>query len=161
LDAAIPGGYYGMAPSNGAVGPSSKHGVSLTGVTLMSKCNSAAIVPGTEFCEEFVGGMRNRMAVSFHKYGPVAEAYPHRVDAIGSLSVRLQKYVETGNTEWLIDVANFAMIEFMHPRHPDAHFQGTDDDASPGRVSLKTGKDDKRGNREIGTNPNSRLAQFR
>jgi hypothetical protein len=60
-----------------------------------------------------------------------------------------------------MDVSNFAMIEFMLPRHPQAHFQGTDDDASPGRVSLRTGRDDKRDNKEIGTNPHSRLAQFR
>lgn len=117
--------------------------------------------PSSEFSEEFVNGMRNRMAVSFYKYGPIAEAYPHKVDAVGSLAVRLERYAETGNTEWLMDVANFCMIEFMHPRHPSAHFQGTDDDASPGRVSARTGKDDKRNNAEIGTNPNSRLAQFR
>ena len=36
----------------------------------------------TEFSEEFVKGMRDRMAVSFYKYGPLSEAYPHKVDAI-------------------------------------------------------------------------------
>ncbi len=120
-----------------------------------------ALFTKTEVSEDFIQGMRNRMEVSFHKYGPVADAYPHKVDALASLGVRLQKYAETGNTEWLMDVANFAMIEYMHPRHPAAHFQGTDDDASPGRVSLRTGRDDKRGNSVIGSNPNSRTAQFR
>lgn len=118
-------------------------------------------IPETEFSEEFVTGMRNRMAVSYHKYGAVADAYPHKVDAIASLGVRLSRYAETGNTEWLMDVANFCMIEFMHPRHPNAHFQGTDDDASPGRVSLRNGRDDKRDNSAIGTNPGSRTAAFR
>lgn len=115
----------------------------------------------SEFSDEFVNGMRNRMEVSFHKYGPVENAYPHKVDAIGSLMQRLRKYADDGNTEWLIDAANFAMIEFMLPRHPDAHFRGTDDDASPGRISLRTGREDKRPNAEVGTNPNSRMAQFR
>lgn len=118
-------------------------------------------VPNTEFSETFAKGMKDRMHVSFYKYGPVAAAYPHRVNALESLLVRLRRYEETGNTEWLMDVANFAMIEYMHPRHPNAHFQGTDDEASPGRVAVKTGLDDKRDNKTIGTNPNSRTAQFR
>ena len=117
--------------------------------------------PTTEVSEAFIQGMRNRMEVSYHKYGPVAEGYPHRVNALESLLVRLRRYEETGNTEWLMDVANFAMIEFMHPRHPNAFFQGTDDEASPGRVSVRTGQDDKRDNTTIGTNPGSRTAAFR
>jgi hypothetical protein len=92
-------------------------------------------LPPSEFSEKFVEYMRNRMAVSFHKYGPVADAYPAKVDAVASLMKRLERYAETGNTEWLVDAANFAMIEFMHPRHENAHFAGTDSDASPGRVS--------------------------
>lgn len=126
----------------------------------MSNKTQAKIL-ATEFSEEFAQGMKNRMEVSYHKYGPLADAYPHKVDAIGSLSERLHKYAETGNTEWLIDVANFAMIEFMHPRHPQAHFKGTDDDASPGRRNAKTGVLDKRDNQTIGTNPNSKTAAFR
>jgi hypothetical protein len=74
------------------------------------------------------------MGVSFFKYGPVADAYPNRVDAIASLQKRLDRYAETGNTEWLMDVANFAMIEWMHPRHREAHFRATDSHESPGRV---------------------------
>ncbi len=79
--------------------------------------------------------MVNRMMVSFHKYGRVADAYPQKVDAIESLKQRLDKYAETGNTEFLMDVGNFAMIEFMHPSHPNAYFEGTDSDASPGRIT--------------------------
>lgn len=100
--------------------------------------------PGTEFSEFFAQGMANRMAVSFFKYGAVAEAYPARVDAIKSLQQRLDLYVnggevkgktiEPGNTEYLMDVANFAMIEFMYPKHPQAFFKATDSDGSPGRT---------------------------
>jgi hypothetical protein len=90
-------------------------------------------VPSSEVSREFLQGMADRMAVSYCKYGRVAEAYPKRVDAIASLKLRLEKYAQTGNTEWLMDVANFAMIEFMHPRHPEAHFRPTDSRESPGR----------------------------
>lgn len=91
-------------------------------------------VPDSEFSEAFAQGMADRMAVSFAKYGAVKDAYPHRVDAIASLKARLERYERDGNTEWLMDVANFAMIEFLHPKHPEAHYLPTDSKASPGRV---------------------------
>ncbi len=91
-------------------------------------------VPASEVSALFIQGAVNRMGVSFHKYGPVAEAYPEKLNAIVSLELRLQRYRETGNTEWLMDVANFAMIEFMLPRHPKAHFRETPSVESPGRV---------------------------
>lgn len=94
--------------------------------------------PATEVSEKFVQGMRDRMAVSYFKYGPVANAYPHKVNALESLRMRLDKYMDTGNTEFLMDAANFAMIEFMCPSHPRAHYQPTDSDQSPGRAAYDT-----------------------
>ena len=91
-------------------------------------------IPDTEHSEPFLRGMMDRMLVSFFKYGRVADAFPHRVNALDSLQARLAKYQETGNTEYLIDAANFAMIEFMYPSRSDAHFTPTDSDGSPGRV---------------------------
>lgn len=108
-----------------------------------------AAVPTTEFSETFVKGMKDRMHVSYYKYGPIAEAYPYKIDAIASSIQRLREYIKTGNTEFLMDAANFAMIEFMHPRRENAFFKSTDDDASPGRISLKTGRPDKRANSEL------------
>lgn len=85
-------------------------------------------VPETEFDGEFAQMMANRMSVSFFKYGKVADA-KGKVDEVSSLRMRLAKYEETGNPEWLVDVANFAMIEFMHNRE---RFRGTDSHESPG-----------------------------
>lgn len=118
------------------------------------------LVPQSEYSPTFIQGMIDRMHVSFFKYGKVADAYPTPVNAIESLFGRLLKYSGKdgvqkavaaaidkfergamigapggdGNTEWMMDVANFAMIEYMRPRHPKAHFQGTDASASPGRA---------------------------
>jgi hypothetical protein len=97
--------------------------------------------PESEFCPEFVQGMANRMAVSFHKYGRVKRG-AQTMDTLGSLQLRLDTYLRTGNTEYLMDVANFCMIEFMHPRHPEAHFEATDSKGSPGRVRVINGKID-------------------
>lgn len=92
------------------------------------------VAPTTEYSQKFLDGMLARMAMSFFKYGKVADAYPRKVNALDSLRLRLDKYAETGNTEYLMDAANFAMIEFMCPSRPDAHYTPTDSDGSPGRV---------------------------
>ena len=72
------------------------------------------------------------MCVSYFKYGTISES-ALRIDWVSDLEKRLALYKETGNTEWLMDVANYAMIEFTHPKHPDAHYRATDSDESPGR----------------------------
>lgn len=79
------------------------------------------------------------MLMSFYRYGKVAEAYPDKINALDSLQQRIKKYRECGNIEFLIDAANFAMIEFMHPSIPNAFFEPTDCDESPGRISKETG----------------------
>jgi hypothetical protein len=43
------------------------------------------------------------------------------------------KTIPPGNTEYLIDAANYCMIEFLYPKHPDAFFRPTDSDESNGR----------------------------
>lgn len=91
--------------------------------------------PSTEYSREFLQGMIDRMGVSFCKYGLVADAYPAKTDAFRSARDRMGKYQETGNTEFLIDAANFLMIEFMHPDHARAHFKPTDSNESPGLIS--------------------------
>jgi hypothetical protein len=89
----------------------------------------------TQVSEQFLKGMVARMEMSYFKYGDVREGFPHKIDALASLSQRLEKYRDTGNTEFLMDAANFAMIEFMLPRHPKAFFEATDSDQSPGRTT--------------------------
>jgi hypothetical protein len=78
--------------------------------------------------------MLNRMAVSQHKYGSLEDNYPYPVDALKNADARIQMYLETGNTEFLLDAANFMVIEHLRPRHGRAHFQATDSDASPGLI---------------------------
>lgn len=83
----------------------------------------------------FFRGMAMRMAVSYEKYGDYREAYPEKLDAVASGLARVAKYQATGNTEYLIDAANFFMIEFMAPRKAGATFTPTDSDGSIGRVT--------------------------
>lgn len=88
-----------------------------------------------DWCPDFIKKMQNRIIVSHYKYGWMKDTYPQLAQAAKEIEPRLKKYYETGNTEWLIDIANFAMIEFMHPSVPGAHFKGTDSEESPGLTS--------------------------
>ena len=66
------------------------------------------------------------LTVSYYKYGPIREAYPHKVNAIASLKKRLRLYEETGNADYLVDISNFAEIEFTCPAHLEYHDTPTD-----------------------------------
>lgn len=74
----------------------------------------------TEYSERFDEIRKNMMVVSYFKYGAMQENYEKFkcMDALGNIEKRLAKYRETGNTEFLADIANFAMIEFMYPSIP-------------------------------------------
>jgi hypothetical protein len=85
----------------------------------------------TEYYSEFDDLRKNRMVMSYYKYGPVEENYGQKlVSAIENLKKRLEMYEKTGNTEYLCDIANFSMIEFKYPQHPNAHFNDLSE--SPG-----------------------------
>ena len=45
---------------------------------------------------------------------------------------RLDLYNKTHNKEYLMDVANFAMLEYLYPAYGDAKYIPTDSDDSPG-----------------------------
>jgi len=93
----------------------------------------------TEYSTAFDELRKNRMYVSHFKYGFIKpNAQNHCVDYIETLEKRLKAYKETGNTEFMADIANFAMIEFMYPQHPKAHFKATDSHESPGLIGMST-----------------------
>jgi hypothetical protein len=97
----------------------------------MIKINSKC--PATEYSVQFLKGMLDRMYISLHKYGLVKDAPLGVVKPLANVKLRLKEYRKTGNTEFLMDAANFLMIEFMFPQHPKAHFKATDSHESPGR----------------------------
>lgn len=83
----------------------------------------------TEYCNRFDDIRKKMVCVSFYKYGSAKKNFLEgRVDAIASLKRKLEAYERTGNTEYLGDVANYAMFEFMYPLNPKAHYAPMDDD---------------------------------
>lgn len=85
-----------------------------------------------DFSKEFISKMQNAMVMSHYKYGWCSQTYPELAQAYKSIKTRLELYEKTHNLEYLVDVANFAMIEFKHPAFKDAEYIPTDSDSSPG-----------------------------
>ena len=85
----------------------------------------------TEYSTKFDEIRKNMMVMSYYKYGKMSDNHSteNLMDAVANLRKRLEKYEQTGNTEFLADVANFAMIEFMHPQHKKAFYKSTESGA--------------------------------
>lgn len=90
------------------------------------------VILNKEYCWEFDEKRKNAIIMSYYKYGPSKENFKKgMVDAIGSLKKNLKKFEETGNTEYLIDVANYAMFRYMYPQGNES-YRPTDSDQSAG-----------------------------
>lgn len=82
--------------------------------------------------DEIIKGCKARMDMSYYKYGPARDNFASgRVDCIGSLKLCLEKYEKTHNTEYLMDVINYAAFRILYP-WPDDFFKATDSSESAG-----------------------------
>lgn len=81
----------------------------------------------TNWSWKFEQYMRNRLAMGYFRYGPLNKQEKGKYDLIGSIKKRIDKYVESGNDELLVDVANLCMVEFINGVHPKKHFSSEDD----------------------------------
>ena len=85
-----------------------------------------------DFSESFIDKIKNAIETSHYKYGWAGKTYPELAQAYKCIKERLELYEKTHNTEYLVDVAGFAMLEFMHPAFTDARYVPTDSNKSPG-----------------------------
>lgn len=84
--------------------------------------------------KEILEGCYKRMDVSYYKYGPARENFATgRVDATKSAELCLEKFFKTRNTEYLLDVINYAIYGIMFPL-PGDYFKATDSSESAGTV---------------------------
>jgi hypothetical protein len=81
--------------------------------------------------------MRNRLIMGAIRYGRLNAPDKRQYDRVGSIIERAKIYMETGNCELLVDIANLALLEFEEGRHPNRHFEGGD---SENHVSHIIGK---------------------
>lgn len=80
----------------------------------------------TTWDENFLKLMWNRLLMGRLRYGPKKGKAPAYAYA-KSIQDKIKLYVETGNTELLVDIGNYAMLEFRFGKHPNKHFAATDD----------------------------------
>lgn len=86
-----------------------------------------------EYSDKFDELRQNRVELSFYKYGTAADNFGMKlVNALESHDLCIKKYLETGNTEYLCDAANYLMFEFMYPQRDGAYFKATDSSESAG-----------------------------
>lgn len=70
------------------------------------------------FSERFVKLMRERRgSLYYFRWSEAASGFSSKENPITYLRRYLQKYEQTGEASYLVDVANMAMIEFVDPVH--------------------------------------------
>ena len=90
-----------------------------------------------EYSERFDKIRKNAVELSYYKYGPVRKNYREgNIQAIPSCLRAIDKYKETGNTEYLCDAANYLMFEFMFPQIKGARYIPTSEAESSGIVGI-------------------------
>ena len=90
---------------------------------------SIADLRKSQMSKKFIELMENRMVMGTFRYGKWQDNKKNGIkyDRVGSIRKRLDKFEETGNTEYLVDIANLAMIEYEISDHPKKHFLSIDD----------------------------------
>lgn len=86
----------------------------------------------SEFSDAFISEMKHRVETSYHKYGPVRKNFAEgRVDALKTAKMCLDAFERDGNTEHLVDAANYMMFRWRYPM-PGEFFRPTDSSGSVG-----------------------------
>lgn len=88
----------------------------------------------SDYSLEFDKLRQNRVEVSSIKYGPARKNFGEgRVDALATAELCIEAFKKDGNTEHLVDAANYLMFRFMYPL-PGEAFKATDSSGSVGTV---------------------------
>lgn len=78
-----------------------------------------------EYNEGFDNLRKRAMVNSYFKYGPKELNYStHKcIRALDNIKKRLALYEQTGNKDYLVDIANFAALEFEYPSVEGAFYK--------------------------------------
>lgn len=92
------------------------------------------------FSEEFVIHMKNAMMMSFFKHQD-KRGDGNISDYVGKISIdmidrELKAFQEDGNTEHMVNVANYAMCRFMFPQNNESYV-ATDSNESMFNVGIR------------------------
>ena len=72
----------------------------------------------TDYSKTFDDKRKALVCQSYYKYGKASKNFSTgNVDALGCIEKCLEKFKETKNTEYLLDLANYAMFRYMWPQN--------------------------------------------
>lgn len=83
----------------------------------------------SEWSPRFEELMRNRLLMGAFRYGLLNAPGKKKWDRMARIHEEVQLYQETGNLEYLVDVANYCLLEFEESTHPNKHFRAADDES--------------------------------
>jgi len=81
----------------------------------------------TEWSHQFETLCRNRLVMGAFRYGLLNDPEKKQYHRILSIKKRISLYLQSGNTEHLVDIANLCLMEFQEGTHPLKHFSAIDD----------------------------------
>jgi hypothetical protein len=94
----------------------------------------------------------NSFIMSHHKYGEPKDNYGRDTcpnSALKNLKAQIEYYETTGNLDGLVNVANYAELEFQYPSVPNAHLDRRNEHGQPRYLGVpwaeieKYGEDEK------------------
>lgn len=106
----------------------------IEGVDIPGDVNSLRdLILKEDYSEKFDDIRKAMVITSHYKYGAAKNNFGDLggVDAIETLKMCLEKFEQTHNTEYLADVANYAMFRFMFPKQGE-FYKATDSNGSAG-----------------------------
>ncbi len=71
----------------------------------------------SEWSPVFEKLMRNRLIIGAFRYGKLNATGKKEWNRLDKILSDVQRYIETGNTEVLVDIANHALLEFEEGIH--------------------------------------------
>lgn len=81
----------------------------------------------TEWSDEFEKLMRNRRILGAIRYGRTNAKGKPKYDRVNTMRRKIDLYERTKNKEALVDLANYAMVEFQEPTIEGTYFEAADD----------------------------------
>jgi len=97
------------------------------GLLLPASHKPLAVLRKTQWNTVFERMCRNRLLFGGYRYGELHTESSKSCSSVEDIKLRLDLYTKTGNLEYLVDAANYAMLEFTYSKHKNAHFKSGDD----------------------------------
>jgi len=105
-----------------------------SGIIKPKKISSLNKLKESEWCQEFETFMRNRLIMGAVRYGCLGAQNKPQYDRCTDMKRRVDLYINDGNLEHLVDIANICLCEFVEGNHPNKHFSAGDDTQHTKRI---------------------------